>query len=249
MRLLLLNPNMSQEMTARMEAVARAAAWPGVEITALTATRGFPYISSRAEAQIAGGVVLEMIADHVGETDAVIIAAFGDPGLHAARELFDLPVVGLAEASLLTASMLGERFGVVTFTTRMRAWYADAVRDAGLSARFCGVRCPDVEPEGPVHAVADAHAELIRTLCAQAALEDGADAVILGGAPLTGLASRLDPASPVTLVDPVAAAVGLAEALARAAPRGARSGRFARPPAKASAGLHPPLADWIARRS
>ncbi len=30
----------------------------------------------------------------------MVIAAFGDPGLIAARELFDLPIVGMAEAAM-----------------------------------------------------------------------------------------------------------------------------------------------------
>lgn len=247
MRLLLLNPNMSAEMTTRMATVARAVAAPGTEIVEATATRGFPYISSRAEAQLAGALALETIAAHARDVDAVVIAAFGDPGLRAARELFDLPVVALAEAAMLTACMVADRFAVVTFTPRMRAWYADAARDAGLTSRFAGVRAPAAAPDGPIHEVADHHADLLARLCREAAAEDGADAVILGGAPLAGLAARLEAASPVTLIDPVSAAVAQAEALARVAPRGARSGGYSRPPGKQTIGLAPVLADWIAR--
>jgi Asp/Glu/hydantoin racemase len=93
MRILLINPNMTVGMTEKMTEIARSHAGDGVEIVPLTATRGFPYIASRAEAQIAGALVLEMIAAHRDEVDAVIIAAFGDPGLAGARELFDLPVL------------------------------------------------------------------------------------------------------------------------------------------------------------
>mgnify|MGYP000001717361 CR=1 FL=1 len=38
-----------------------------------------------------GAIALEMIAGNLDGADAAIIAAFGDPGLAAARELFDLP--------------------------------------------------------------------------------------------------------------------------------------------------------------
>ncbi len=103
MKLLLINPNTTQAMTDRLAKVARAAAGPEITVSALTATRGFPYIASRAEAQIAGALVLEMIAAHRHDADAVIIAAFGDPGLIAARELFDLPVVGMADAAVATS--------------------------------------------------------------------------------------------------------------------------------------------------
>ena len=89
MKILLVNPNMTQAMTDRLAAVARRVAAPGTEIVPLTATHGFPYISSRSEAQIAGAVALEMIAGNLEGADAVVIAAFGDPGLKAARELFN----------------------------------------------------------------------------------------------------------------------------------------------------------------
>ena len=89
MRLLLLNPNMTEAVTERLATVARAIASPGTEILPVTAPRGFPYISSRAEAQVAGALVLEMLAERAGTFDAAIVAAFGDPGLFPARELFD----------------------------------------------------------------------------------------------------------------------------------------------------------------
>ncbi len=63
-RLLLINPNMTAAVTERLAAVGRAVANPDTEIVALTASRGFPYISARSEAEIAGVLAMEMIADH-----------------------------------------------------------------------------------------------------------------------------------------------------------------------------------------
>lgn len=243
-RVLLVNPNMSVEMTGRLAAVASRAVSADTEIVALTAPRGFPYISSRAEALVAGGVALEMIAAHRAGADAVVIAAYGDPGLKAARELFDLPVVGMAEAAMLTACMLGETFGVVTFTARMTPWYRDSVADAGLPGRFAGFRAPP-EADGPVTEVAQTMRETLAALARASALEDGADVVILGGAPLAGLAETLAADCPAVLIDPVSAAVRQAETLARLAPGGASRGRYARPPGKLNAGLPDPLARLI----
>src|SRR5215831_5159164 len=98
MRILVLNPNTSAEITALLAAAATV-------ISTATATRGVPYIATRAEAQIGGAIALEMLADRHRDFDAAVIAAFGDPGLFGARELFDIPVVGMAEASMLTACM------------------------------------------------------------------------------------------------------------------------------------------------
>ena len=85
----------------------RKVAAPGTALVPLTAPRGLPYIASRAEAQIGGTIVLEMLAEHHRSADGAVIAAFGDPGLFGARELFDIPVIGMSEAAMLTACMLG----------------------------------------------------------------------------------------------------------------------------------------------
>lgn len=245
MKILLLNPNTSTFMTERLAAAASTVLSPGTELVPLTATRGVPYISSRAEAQIAGVIALEMLAEHAESADAAVIAAFGDPGLRAARELFDLPVVGMAEASLLTACMLGERFGIVTFTPRMAPWYADVVRDAGLTARCTGLRTAKTVNGHLNNVQTTMRTELVR-LATDSALQDGADVVILGGAPLAGLAFGVRADVPAVCLDPISAAVRQAETLVRLAPEGANRGCFARPPGKESDGLEPGLSAWLA---
>ncbi|HET9018581.1 MAG TPA: aspartate/glutamate racemase family protein, partial [Acetobacteraceae bacterium] len=145
MRLLIANPNTSQALTDRLMAAAVSVAAPTTELRGLTAPRGFPYIATRAEATLAGGILLDMLAAHAADADAVVVAAFGDPGLAAARELLAVPVVGMAEAAMLTACMLGRRFAIVTFTEALVPWFQDCVEHNGLAGRFAGF-C--VDPEG-----------------------------------------------------------------------------------------------------
>ncbi len=234
-------------MTARMEAAAAASLAPDAALTALTAARGLPYIAGRAEAQLAGAAVLEILAEHQAGYDAAVIAAFGDPGLIAARELFDLPVVGMAEAALLTACQLGPRFGIVTFSGTLLPWYEDAVALAGLSARCTCLRAVSAAFRSVTEVQHELEAEIV-ALANRAVTEDGADAVILAGAPLTGLAARIGDAVPVPLIDPLAAALGQAQALVRLGARPPLAGRFARQPAKPASGLAPALQRWIERR-
>jgi len=243
MRILLVNPNMTVAMTVTMTAIAQRVTGDRAEIVPLTAGRGFPYIASRAEAQIAGGIVLEMIAENLAGIDAVVIAAFGDPGLAGARELFDLPVVGMAEAAVMSAAMLGERFSVVTFSPLMTRWYADCVADTGLSARFTGVRTPALADVDVNTAATDLRAELI-ALANRAVQDDGADVVILGGAPLAGLAPQIAAEVPAILIDPIAAAT--AQALTLASLQTDFSGRACKPAAKPSVGLPAALSKIIA---
>lgn len=243
MRLLLVNPNMTVAMTDRMAAIARKLAGARAEIVPLTAPRGFPYIASRAEAQIAGGIALEMIAEHIDGIDAVVIAAFGDPGLAGARELFDLPVVGMAEAAVMTAAMLGERFSVVTFSPLMTPWYSDCVKDTGLASRFTGVCAPKTRTVDVTRAATELRGDLI-ALANQAVREDGADVVILGGAPLAGLAPEIADDVPGIVIDPISAAV--AQAMTLASLKVQFAGRTCKPTVKSSVGLAPALADIIA---
>jgi Asp/Glu/hydantoin racemase len=245
MRILLVNPNMSQSMTDEMAMIARNIAMPGVEIVALTARTGFPYIASQAEAQIAGAIALEMIAENAENIDAVIIAAFGDPGLKGARELFDIPVVGMAEAAVMSAAMLGERFSIVTFSPLMTRWYTDCVSGTGLSARFMGVRTPAMQ-EIDVETVRSELRDDMIALARTAVDEDGADVIILGGAPLAGMATEIEADVPAIIIDPITAAVAQATALVAVAPARMFSKRRGKPVGKTSVGLSPALEKVVA---
>lgn len=242
MRLLLLNPNVTAALTERLAGSARAVLPEGVTLTTATAARGFPYISSVAEAQVAGGLVLEMLAERAGDWDAAIVAAFGDPGLRAARELFDRPVTGMTEAAMVSALSLGQRFAFVTFTARMVPWYEEQVRLAGLEGRFAGTFVPEAAM-GAVTSVAEDMREPLTRTCVDAARH--ADVLILAGAPVAGLAHLIAGDVPAVLLDPIRAAVLQGVAQARLSPRGAWAGSMARPPAKDSAGLASALGAWM----
>lgn len=241
MRILLLNPNTTEAITARMLCAGRAAAAAGTEIVPMTASRGFPYIATRAEAQIGGAVVLEMLAEHHGSVDAAIIAAFGDPGLFGARELFDIPIVGMAEAAMLTACMLGRRFGIVTFARALGPWYSECLEMHQLQARCSGIRMLD----NPFRKISDVQEEkeaLLVELCNRAIDEDGAEVLILAGAPLAGLAGVIRDRIRVPVIDQVGAAVKQAETLVALKPRKAAAGSFRRPDPKPTVGLSSALA-------
>ena len=248
MRILLVNPNMTVAMTDRMADIAGKIAPFGTEIVPLTADRGFPYIASRAEAQIAGAIAYELIAEHAEGADAAIIAAFGDPGLAGARELFDFPVIGMAEAALMSAAMLGERFAIATFSPVMRRWYEDTARDAGLMGRFTGVRAPDNHIADLESAQSALQEDLI-ALCRRAVEEDGADVVILGGAPLAGMEAQIRQHVDAIVLDPISAATAQTVALLSMTGADSFGRRHAKPLAKAATGLPAALTRCFARDS
>ena len=243
MRILVANPNTTVAVTERIAAVARAAVSPGTEVHAVTAATGAPYIATRAEAVLGAAAVLELFARHAEGFDACVVAAFADPGLGAARELLDVPVVGMAEAAMLTACMLGRRFAVVTFARALEPWYQECVDYNGLAGRCSGVFCLD-EPFADVAGVAEEKADRLVALCATA-VAAGADACILGGAPLAGLAAQVAHRVEVPLVDGVAAAARQAETLAALRPRKAVAGTYRRPEPKRIDGVSDALARWF----
>lgn len=247
MQILLVNPNTTVGVTTLLGTAARAVAAPDTVVKESTAPRGFPYVSSRAEAQIAGAIALETICDGHLDVDAVIVAAFGDPGLHAARELFAMPVVGMSEAAMLTACMLGRTFGIVTFASALSPWYEDCVASTGLASRCTGVSALE-EPFTSIDTVQDEKEHKLVDLCLSTLGRQPADVLILGGAPLAGLASRISARVPVPLIDPIQAAIKQAEALVALKPHKASAGSFRRPIPKLSTGLPAPLAAWLAHR-
>lgn len=239
-RILLLNPNTSVELTDIMAEVARAAAGPGVIVEAITAPRGVPYIATRAEAQIGGAVALELLAEREGSFDAAVIAAFGDPGLGGAREMMSRPVIGLAEASLLTACMLGGRFSIVSFSPTLGPWFAECVEQHKLGGRLASIRLLDSAFSG-IGAVRDEKETLLVELARRTVEEDGADVIVLAGAPLAGLAARVRDRVDVPVVEGVAAAIKQAELLVGLDVRKATKGAFRRPAPKPTIGLPPAL--------
>jgi allantoin racemase len=242
MRILILNPNTTEAVTALMLDAGRAVASPSVELAAITAPRGFPYIASRAEAQIGGAIALEMLAEAEGY-DAAILAAFGDPGLLGARELFDFPVIGVSEAAMLTACMLGGQFLIVTFASALCGWYRDCVAMHRLESRCAGVVALD-RSFGSLEDARETNWPALVELANEAIAERGADVAILAGAPLAGLANRARDLIHVPVVDPVAAAVKQAEALVALRTSKASVGSFRRPAPKATTGLSPRLAAY-----
>jgi Asp/Glu/hydantoin racemase len=216
-RILVVNGNTTEAVTQRIAAAAQGAAMPGVSVETMTAPYGLPLIVSRADWLVGGVATLEALAARRGSYDAAVIAVFGDPALDAAKELLGVPVLGISEAAFHAASMLGRRFGVVSFTAALKPMFQDCLHQHGLTARCAGFRMGPVDASYP-DTLGEAETAQLLALVQQSVAEDGAECVILAGGPLAGLAPVLQPRVAVPLVDGTVAAVRLAAALAGMAP-------------------------------
>lgn len=248
MRLLLVNPNISDSVSELIAAEARRSASPGTQVEVRTAPFGVAYIETRFEALVGAYATAQVAAEHCEGCDAVVVAAFGDPGLAGLRELLPVPVTGLTEAALASAHLLGHRFSIIAISQRIQAWYREVVESYGFGSRLASIRALD-RPISAIGGVQEEHAQALKALANRAVAEDGAEVLILAGAPLAGLARSLQGQLPVPVVDGVSSAVRHAETLAALRPGRARAGSFAPPPAKPHRGLPPALARLLDERA
>ncbi|CAN5375765.1 aspartate/glutamate racemase family protein [soil metagenome] len=231
MRLLLLNSNTSSFVTDKVAVAARAAAQPTTEIVPVTGNFGARIIATRTELAIAEHATVDLIAQHAAGFDAVLIAVSYDVALWAAREMTSIPVVGITEAAMLTACMLGTRVGVVVFGQRVLPMYQELIARHGLTARVAGWRM--VDTNAPYSAGDQTEADAL-TLAAVNDLvtKDGAEVVVLTGAVMAGVPPRLQPHASVPLLDGISCGVRQAELLVSLAPMKARTGSLAPLPAR-----------------
>ena len=246
MRLLLINPNISDSVSALIRAEAERNTLPGTEIEVLTAPIGVAYIETRFEALIGAYAAAQLAAEHHARFDAVVVAAFGDPGLAGLREALPVPVTGLTEAALASAHLLGHRISIIAISQRIQAWYREVVESYGFGSRLASIRALD-RPLASIGGVQDEHAQALKTLAERAVDEDGAEVIVLAGAPLAGLARSLAGQLPVPVVDGVSSAVRHAQSLVALQPGRAQRGSFAAPPVKPNHGLPPAIAALLAR--
>ncbi|MDQ8022008.1 MAG: aspartate/glutamate racemase family protein [Moraxellaceae bacterium] len=260
--LLIINPNMSTAVTALLRARAQAVLGNGVRIHARTARFGAGYIACEASYAVAAHAALDVWAawhaeapvgheaGHEAERheaeheagrpqlDAVLLGCFGDPGLHALREGTPVPVVSLIEAAFDEAARHG-RFAIVTGGER---WGPMLHRLAGGLGQGGMVGVHTVQPSGAQLAANPEEARrLLAEACREAARRFDAQAVILGGAGLGGVAATLQDDVAVPLIDSVDAGLRRAQALAAAHPRN-NGDALVRPFGVAWQGVSPELA-------
>ncbi|TMR99730.1 aspartate/glutamate racemase family protein [Nonomuraea basaltis] len=230
-----INPNTALAMTESIGRCARAVASSTTTITAVSPAMGPESIESHYDEALAvPGLLAEVAAGEREGVDGYVIACFGDPGLDAARELAAGPVIGIAEAAMHAATLVGRSFSVVTTLSRTvgRAW--DLAHRYGFAAACRGVHACDI----PVLDLDDPAArKVVMDLCAIAVERDGSDSVVLGCAGMADFAAEVSRETGVPVIDGVAVATKLAESLVSLGLRTSKRGEYARPGPKRYSGL------------
>jgi allantoin racemase len=210
------------------------ASWvaPDTELD-VVATPGVGDIASRHGIALASPAILAEVEKAAASgSDGVFIACAGDPAVHAAREVADVPVTGGFQPAVLTALSLGHQVGVVTVLPGVVPIVRELIRHEGL-----GERCRSVRVIGTAEISLEDREGLLGLLHAQAsaAVAGGeADVIVLGCTGFVGMAAALQDrlaagGAFVPVVDPTGAALLWLESAVRLGVRPSRT-TYAPPP-------------------
>lgn len=238
MKIKIINPNTTQSMTDSIYGMAVRYADTGTEITAVSPKTGPDSIECYVDEYLAvPGVIQEVIkGDRLEGADAFIIACFGDPGLSAAREVTDKPVLGICESAIAAAKFIAPYFSVVSVLDRSRKVTEDVVKAYGAesfcrSIRTTGLSVLDFgrDPEKGLAALAQEGRKAVA--------EDGAECILLGCAGFVDFVDALKEELGVPVLDGVMPAVKFAEALVKMGARTSKANTWKAPEPKAFKGF------------
>lgn len=241
MKILVVNPNTTASMTAKIADAAMRIKSAETDIEAVTSAMGPASIEGYYdEAMALPGLMREIAEGERKGASAAIIACFDDTGLDAARALAHIPVVGICESALATVSFIAQRVTIVTTMERSRLPLEALVHRYGMAGR-CNVRAADI----PVLSLEDPQSnarDRLRNEIAAALREDKTEAIVLGCAGMADLTQDLRREFSIPVIDGVAAAVKQAEALVTLGLSTAKRGAYASPIHKPFVGLLAPFA-------
>ena len=208
-RILVINPNSSVSVTKAID-VGLDVLRPRLkyDIVSTTLAEGPPGIETQAHIESVVQPTVRLM--QAQPADAYVIACFSDPGLALAREAMAVPVVGIAESSMLLALGLGNRFGIIAILDASVRRHLRYVRTLGLENRLAGDRALNL---GVHDAGDDSAIERIVSVGRKLRDDDGADVLILGCAGMGQRREILEKELGVPVIDPSQAAVQRAAGL------------------------------------
>jgi allantoin racemase len=237
MKILIINPNTSEEMTRGIDTMAKTYARPDTEIETVCSREGPRSLETVYENELAGHFVLERVIEgNEKKVDAIVIACYADPSLRSAKEISEVPVFGIAESSMHLACILGHKFSIVTVIDRVRPNLELMIRQLGLESRCASIRATPLS-------VLDLQKDpslTRKTLTeeARAAVrDDGAEVICLGCTGMAGHDKTMEKELGVPVLDGVVCAVKMAEGVFDYKLKHSKVNAFAKPAPKEWVGL------------
>ncbi len=212
MKILVLNPNTSEIVTAKVASVIEKIARPETITVVKSVAHGPESLESFHDEALAAPYIIEAIkAAQSEDFDAIILAAFCDPAIEAAKEISTIPVFGSEECAFSVSLLFGNKFGIITEKRHKEAVKAREVRKHGLESRFAGVRALGmgvIEIANDPAKVKERGIEVAKNLISM-----GAEVIIMGCASMAGYAADLERELGVPIIDPTVVTFKLVEGL------------------------------------
>lgn len=157
---------------------------PGVEVVVRGTLRPTFGKYTRAAFFLKSSDMMDSIVAAADEGfDGVGIGCFLDPILHELREILDIPVMGLAEAGMHMACMLGQRFAILSHSEALNVKVYDSLADKyGLRARMSGMHAVDLPMDALETAITGDPAPAIALItgAAKQLVDQGAEVIVPG---------------------------------------------------------------------
>ena len=209
MRILIINPNSSEEMAATIQRSAEEFAAGAFEVVTKPNPEAPEFIETYQDEVAAAPGMMELVRSHENDFDAIVIACHSDTNIDAIKEMTTTPVVGIGEASMKLATMLGHNFAVVTTHVHSIPGKLAQARKYHLQDLMVSVRAPARGEED----LGDE--ELFLGLSRRAVEEDLAEVIVLGCAGLAGMDKKIHAELGVPVLDGVTCALIIATGMAR----------------------------------
>ena len=208
MKILIINPNTSLEMTKTIDSAAKKYAFPGTEITTVNPPDGPSFISSAYDSAVQTPKIIDIVEKNKNSYDYFIIACGYDPGLEACR-IITKNVIGIGEAAIVTACAVAKRFSILSTTVESAAAVPDRLRYLGVDPS----RLASARPVGTSDEIVRKRHEMFDVYCqeGQKCIEDGANALIFSCAGMSDIKERLEQQLKVPVIAGVISAVKIAE--------------------------------------
>jgi allantoin racemase len=205
MTVVVINPNSSEKMTEDIRKTALAYAGGRFDVKVLSARNSPGFISTFKDEALAIPGTLELIREYGREADVFVLACGRDPFIDLLREATDKPVVGIAQASMFYASMLGRSFTVLQTPEYSIPNKKKVVDSYHMEHFLASVRAPRAGQENTY--------EVYLNVAREALKNDGAEVIVLGCAGMCTIAGKLAEDLQVPVLDGVACGLAMAEGL------------------------------------
>ena len=226
-KIVVINPNTTASMTDRIRLVSESVISDDFCLTVVNPSSGPASIEGYYDDAMSLAGLLDLVKQH-HDAAGFVIACFDDTGLDAARCLTASPVVGIGEAAYHMASMISNKFGVVTTLSRSIPALEHNLVRYGLAARCSGVRASDI-PVLEVEASNGTAFERINAEVEQAIKTDKAEAIVLGCAGMAELGATLHDLHNIPVLDGISCAIKQVEAMIYLNLKNSNIGGYAKP--------------------